>query len=111
MSIDSQYNNNDFKRFFIDLDTLTQLIRGIGQLKTLQKLDNSVQLNKNITKLANSAFKIRNIALNRSINLNISLKLISFYIIPINTLFLLFFANMDNHKTFFNHITNQIIQL
>lgn len=35
---------------------------------------------------------------------------ITFYIIPINNLFLLYLANMDNLEAFFNNNTNQVIQ-
>lgn len=85
-------------------------MNGINQLKVLQQLDNSIQLNKNIAKLANFTFKIKSIISIRSVNLDISLGQITFYIVSVNTLFLFYLANINKHKTFFNNITNQMIQ-
>lgn len=41
--------------------------------------------------------------------LDIQMESITFYNIPINTLFLLYLADMDKLEVFFDNITNQII--
>lgn len=53
LSTNSQYNNCKFKGLLINLGVSTQSIDGIGQLKVLQQLNLSVQLDKNIARLAN----------------------------------------------------------
>ena len=106
----SQYNNTQFKGLFINSSASTQLIGGIGQLKALQQLDTSVQHNKNTARLANFTFGIGNAASIRSVNLDTLLGLVTFYIILINTPFLLCFAEIDKYGAFFNNITNQVIQ-
>lgn len=56
-SIDSQYNDTEFKELFIDSDALTQSTDDISQLKVLQQLNTSVQLNKNTAGLKKFIFE------------------------------------------------------
>lgn len=104
-SIDLQYNNTKFKKIFIDLDILTRLIGNIGQFKILQQLNISIQLDKNITSSANFIFKIGNIIFIRLVILDIPIELITFHIVPVNTLFLLYLADINKFRAFFNNIT------
>ena len=109
-STDSRYNNAKFKGLLIDSGTLTRSTGGIGQLKALQQLDTSVQLDKDTAGLANFTFGIESVVLIGSVNLHTSLGLVTFHIVPVNTPFLLCLADMDKHGAFFNNITNQVIQ-
>ena len=93
----------------IDLGALTRLTGDISQLKELQQLDISVQLDKNTTRLANFIFGIGSASLIRSINLDIPLRSITFHIVPVNTLFLLCLADINKLGAFFNNITNKVI--
>ena len=68
---------------------------GIGQLKALQQLDISVQLNNITAGSANFIFGIGSAASIGSVNLETPLGLIMFHIVPINNLFLLCLANID----------------
>ena len=108
---DLQYNDIEFKRLLIDLKASTRSTRSISQLKTLQQLDISVQLNKNIAGSANFMFGIGNATSIRSVNLDTLLGPIMFYIVLINTLFLLYLTDIDKLEIFFNNITNEVIQL
>lgn len=110
LSTNSQYNNTEFKGLLSDSGASTQSTGGIGQLKSLQQLDISIQIDKNITRSANFIFKIVGATSIKSINLNILLELVTFHIIPVNTPFLLYLADMDKLGAFFNNITNEIIQ-
>lgn len=94
------------KNLFIDSSTLTQITIIIYHLKVLKPIDNSDQLNNNKTRSANFRFQIRNTNLIELIELNISLKLIIFHIIPVNTSFLFYLANIDEYRDFFNNIIN-----
>ncbi len=82
----------------------------IDQLKELQQPHISVQLDKNIARLANFIFRIESVALIRSINLDTLLEFVIFHIVSINTSFLLCLDNIDKYRAFFNNITNQVIQ-
>lgn len=59
--------------------------------------------------LANFVFGIRSTSSIGIVNLDISLEMIVFYIIQVNILFLLYLANIDKLKAFFNNLTNEII--
>lgn len=76
----------------------------------MQQLDIHIQFDKNTTGLANFIFRIRNAISIRSVNLDTLLRPNIFYIIPINTSFLLYLADMDKHRIFFKNITNQVIE-
>lgn len=78
----------------------------ISQLKALQQLDTSIQLDKSSARSANFIFGIGSAALIESVNLDILLELITFHIVLVNTPFLLCLANIDKHRVFFNNITN-----
>lgn len=106
---DSRYNNAEFKWLLIDLGVSTRSTGGISQLKLLELLDDSIQLNKNIAGSANSTFEIGSTASIGSVNLDIPLGLIIFYIVPLNTSFLVYLADIDRHRAFFNNIINQVI--
>lgn len=100
-STDSRYNDTDFKWLLIDSGASTQSASGIGQLKALQQLDTSIQLDKNTTRSANFTFGIGSAASIRSVNLDTPLELIIFYIVPVNIPFLLCSADIDKQGAFF----------
>lgn len=108
--INSWYNYFEFKEWLIDSEALTRSTEDIGQLKALQQLDISVSLDKNIVGWANLTFVIGNATSIRSVNLDTPLGPITFQIVLIYTLFLLYLAHMDKNGAFFKNNTNQIIQ-
>ena len=109
-STDSRYNDSEFKGLLIDSGASTRSTGGIGQLKALQQLDTSVQLDKNTAGSANFTFGIGSAASIGSVDLDTPLGHITFHIVPVNTPFLLCLADMDKYGAFFNNITNQVIQ-
>lgn len=110
LSTHLQYNDIKFKGLLIDSGASIQSTRSISQLKVLQQLDIFIQFNKNIAGLANFIFRIGSTALIRSVNLNISLRSIIFHIVSVSTSFLLYLADIDKLRAFFNNITNEVIQ-
>lgn len=72
----------------------------------MQQLDTSVKFDKNTAGLANFIFRIGNAASIRLVDLDLSLKEIIFYIVSINTPFLLCLADINKHGAFLNNITN-----
>lgn len=83
----------------------------IGQFKTLQQLDISIQLDNNIAESTNFTFRIRNVALILLDNLETLISSTMFYIILINNPFLLYLADRDIFGAFFKNIINEIIQI
>lgn len=110
LSTDSQYNDIKFKELFISSRASTQSTEGIGQLKALQQFNINIQLKINTARSANFIFRIGSAASIELVNLDTPLRLITIYIVFINIPFLLCSADMDKNGTFFNNITNQIIQ-
>ena len=109
-STDLQYNDIEFKRLLIDLGASTQLIGGIGQLKVLQQFDISVQLDKNIIRSANFTFGIGITTSIELVILDTLIGSITFHIAPVNISFLLYLADNDKLRAFFNNITNWVTQ-
>ena len=77
----------------------------------MQQLDITVQIDKNIAGSANFTFGIGSAISIGSVNLETSLRLITFHIVPINTPFLLYLADIDKLGAFFKNITNEVIQI
>lgn len=85
------------------------LYRVLINLKYYNNFIFFILLNKNTIRSANLIFEIGNAILIRAINHNILLKLIMFYIIFINTWFLLYLVNINKLKILFNNIINKMI--
>ena len=105
-----RYDDTKFKDLLIDSNAATRSTDDIGQLKVLQKIDNTIQLNQSTAESTNFVFDIENIGSIKSINISTSIGPITFHIISVNILFLLCLADLDKSKTFFNNVTNKIIQ-
>ena len=109
-STSSRYDDTEFKNLLIDSNAATRSTSDIGQLKVLQKIDDTIQLDQSTTKLANFVFGIESTGSIESINISTSIESITFHIISVNIFFLLCFANLDKSETFFNNVTNKVIQ-
>ena len=62
-----------------------------------------------MVKLTNIIFEIRNTLSIYTIDLDMFMEIIIFYIVQINTLFLLYLVDIDKLRAFFNNLTNRII--
>jgi hypothetical protein len=102
-------DDTEFKRLLIDSKTITRLTEEIDQLKTLQKMKD-VELNISTTESITFIFEIHNTVFIKTILLNTSMRLITFYMMLINTLFLLYLIDINKLEAFFNNIINEIIQ-
>jgi hypothetical protein len=104
---DSRYDDHEFKGLLIDSDAARKSIEEIEQFKTLQRIDD-VKLNKSNRHIFK--FGIENISSVESINLETSLKTITFHIVEANISFLLSLADLDRLRVYFNNLTNELIQ-
>ena len=109
-STSSRYDDTKFKDLLIDSDATTRSTDGIGQLKALQKIDDTIQLDQSTAGSANFVFGIESTGSIESINISTLIESITFHIISVNIFFLLCLANLDKSETFFNNVTNKIIQ-
>jgi hypothetical protein len=106
--IEFRYDDTEFKRFLINSESITKSTEAIDQLKALQRMKD-VELNTNTTELFTFIFEIDSTAFIETILLNTFMRLITFHIMSINTLFLLCLIDMNKLKAFFNNIINEII--
>ena len=109
-STSSKYDDTKFKGLLIDSNAATRSTGSIGQLKALQKIDDTIQLDQSTAESANFVFDIESTDLIESVKINTLIESIIFHIINVNIFFLLCFANLDKSETFFNNVTNKIIQ-
>lgn len=77
----------------------------------MQQINNSLKFNAITINSTNFIFDIDNTISIDFIDLNIFMKSIIFHIIIVNTSFLLCLIDMNKLKTFFNNMTNKLIQL
>ena len=82
-----RYDDTEFKGLLIDSNAATRSTDGIGQLKALQKIDDTIQLNQSTAGSANFVFGIGSIGSIGSINISTSIEPITFHIISVNIFF------------------------
>ena len=108
--IEFKYDATEFKSLFIDSGAAIKSTGGIGQLKALQQINDSIKIDCSTAGSANFTFGIGSTASLGHINLDTSIGPIIFHIMSVNTSFLLCLADMDKLGVFFNNVTNELIQ-
>jgi hypothetical protein len=110
-STDSRNDDRKFKKILIDSRAVIKSTNDIDQLKVLQRIDHSMKLNNSVVESAVIfIFEIESISSIETVLLTIFIETITFYIISVNTSFLLCLANLNKSEAFFKNITNQIVQ-
>ena len=82
---------------------------GYGQFLALQRQDSAVQLNIATQGMVNVQFGIGSTSLISSARVSIPIGTVEFYIVKVNTPFLLCLADMDNLQVYFNNLKNLLI--
>jgi hypothetical protein len=107
---DSRYDDTAFKDILVNCDTADRSTDDMNQFKALQRISNdNVVLNKTTIE-SSIKFEIDNTLILGFVELNISLEIITFYIVEINTSFLLCLNDFDRLDIYFNNLINEIIQ-
>ncbi len=105
---DSRYGDSEFKGILMNCGAADRSIEGMSQFKVLQRISN-VALNKK--KIGSSIkFEIGNTLTLEFVELNISLEVITFHIVRMNTSFLLCLNDFDRLGIYFNNLINEIVQ-
>jgi hypothetical protein len=105
---DSRYDDNEFKRILINCDAADRSIEKMSQFKALQRISDVVLNKKTIE--SSIKFQIDNTLILEFVELNVSFEIITFYIMKINILFLLWLNDFDRLDIYFNNLINQIVQ-
>ena len=109
--ISFRYDNEEFKDLLIDSEAANRSTEELDQLETLQKIDQTISLNRSIVGSTSFVFEINSTSSIEIIKLSTLMRTITFHIIQINTFFLLSLADMNRLEAFFNNITNEVIQI
>jgi hypothetical protein len=106
---DSRYDDTEFKDILVDCDAADRSTEEMKQFKALQEISNNVVLNKKTVE-SSIKFEIDNTLILEFVELNISLEIITFHIIEVNTSFLLCLNDFDRLDIYFNNLINEIVQ-
>ncbi len=107
--IESRYDDREFKSILMNCDAARQSTTEIEQFTALQRLNDSIQLDKSIVE-SKIQFDIDSISIMSTIKLNTSLKQLIFHIVEVNTPFLLCLVDLDRLDVYFNNLTNELMQ-
>ena len=108
--INLRYNDTEFKGLHIDSGAAVRSTGGISQFQALQRLDNSVLLDKTTAGSMNITFGMESTSSIGTVNLVTPIGTIVFHIVKVNTPFLLCLADIDKTGAYFNNITNILVQ-
>ena len=104
--VNNRYDNSEFKGLLKDSDAATHSIEGTGQLAALQKFNKSIKLDKSKKGAISVVFRIEAISSIDAVYLKTSLGTMHFYIVNVNTSFLLCLKNINRLKAMFDNIVN-----
>jgi hypothetical protein len=105
---DSRYDDREFKSILMNCDAANRSIEDIEQFKALQRISDVVLNRKTVE--SSIRFDIDNTLILGFVNLNISLEVITFHIVEINTSFLLCLNDLNRLSIYFNNLINEMIQ-
>jgi hypothetical protein len=108
-TIESRYDDRELKSILMNCDAARRSTVEIEKFTALQRLNDSIQLNKSIVE-SKIQFDIDNISIMSMIELKISLKQLIFHIVEINTSFLLCLVDLNRFDVYFNNLINELVQ-
>ncbi len=105
----SRYDDREFKDILIDHDVANHSSKDIEQFTILQRISKtSLILNKK--RIISFRFDIDEIVSIDTIDLKISVDVITFHIVLVHIPFLLCLADMNRLRLYFNNLTNMLIE-
>ncbi len=102
-----KYDDREFNEILINHDAEDLSLENIEQFTTLQRIS-KIELNKN--NAISMKFKIHKILSIDFIQLNILVDVITFYIVLVNTSYLLCLVDMNRLRFYFNNPINMLIE-
>jgi DNA-binding cell septation regulator SpoVG len=107
--IESRYDDREFKSILMNCDVARRSTIETEQFTALQRLNDSIKLDQSTVE-SKIQFDIDSISIMSTIELNISLKQLIFYIVEINTFFLLCLVDLNSLDAYFNNLINELMQ-
>jgi hypothetical protein len=105
----SRYDNREFKDILIDHDVANHSSKDIEQFTILQRISKTLLI-LNKKRIISFRFDIDEIFSIDTVDLKISVDVITFHIVPVHTSFLLCLADMNRLRLYFNNLTNMLIE-
>jgi hypothetical protein len=105
----SRYDDREFRDILIDHDATDYSFENIEQFTILQRISKTF-LTLNKRRIIFFRFDIDEIFLIDTINLKISVDVITFHIVFVHISFLLGLADMNRLRFYFNNLTNMLIE-
>jgi hypothetical protein len=106
---ESRYDDREFKGILVNCGAARRSTAGIGQFTALQRLDDSIQLDKS-TAGSKIQFGIGSTSTMGTTKLNTPLGQLIFHIVGVNTPFLLCLVDLDRLGVYFNNLINELVQ-
>jgi hypothetical protein len=107
--IESRYDDREFKNILVNCDAARRSTAEMRQFKALQRLNDSIQLNKSIVG-SKIQFDIDSISIMSTTELSTSLEQLIFHIVEVNTSFLLCLVDLNRLDDYFNNLINELMQ-
>jgi hypothetical protein len=105
----SRYDDREFKSILIDHDAADYSFESIEQFTTLQRISKTLLI-LNKKRIISFKFDIDEISFIDTVNLKISVDVITFHIVLVRISFLLCLADMNRLRLYFNNLINMLIE-
>ena len=105
----SRYTTDKFIGIMIDTGASKRFTAGYGQFLAFQRLNTNAQLNTTIQGIVNIQFGIKSTSSIRLAKVTTPIGIIKFYIVKVDTPFLLCLADIDHLQVYFNNLKNMLI--
>jgi hypothetical protein len=105
----SRYDDREFRDILIDHDAADYSFENIEQFTTLQRISKTLLI-LNKKRIISFKFDIDEISFIDTVNLKISVDVITFHIVFVHTSFLLCLVDMNRLRLYFNNLTNMLIE-
>jgi len=93
----------------IDTSTSKKSTAGYRQYLIYKATNNNIDINTTQTRAVNVQFGISSTALIRLVAVKTPISLVNFYIVKVNTPFLLCLADIDRLQVYYNNVTDTLI--
>ena len=103
------YTPKEFYGVIINISTSKKSTTGYSQYLAYKATNDYININTTQTGAVNVQFSIGLTILIRSVAVKTLIGLVDFYIVKVNTPFLLYLADMDRLQVYYNNITDTLI--
>ena len=104
-----RYTPKEFYSVIININALKKSTAGYRQYLAYKAINNNIDINTIQTGAINIQFSISLIILIKLVKVKTLIGLVNFYMVKVDTLFLLYLVNMDRLQVYYNNIMDTLI--